>query len=225
MTVFLYTDEHRCRRATLLRADQTGDEGGGDADEPAAPPSLLAKLDDAPRMEDGARVRTVTFVQLGLLMEQESAFNIEQRGPDGRWREVGGGAGSEGPTVYGALSYVDDRVARWQGEPLDIRPYCSGPVEWLACATGGERPCERCDQVALLLAPLYGLSGHGVSHGNRPVTCRDACPKYPENPALQRVSDLASSVQPWQPRKAPLSLAPSLYRDRDECRRDHPSAR
>jgi hypothetical protein len=41
------------------------------------------------------------------------------------------------PTSYGWLSYADDRIARWDAQPLDLHIEC--PVEWLACPTGGGR--------------------------------------------------------------------------------------
>jgi hypothetical protein len=225
LTVFLYTDELSCRRATLSRAERPRD-GDADPDESSSPVGLQARIIGRSRMEDGERVRDVRLVQVGHLLSQEdSAFTIEAQGAGGKWQEVGGGAGSDAPTVYGALSYVDDRVARWDGAPLDIQPYCAGPVEWLACPAGGERPCPRCEQVGLLLLPLDGLGGHSISYGTRAVTCHDPCPKYPESPAMARVSSLADRTQPWQPRHTPLSQVPSLYRSRDECRRDHPGAR
>lgn len=226
LTVFLYTDELSCRRATLSRAERPSDGNAADADGSSSQPDLLARLTGPPVMEDGERVREVSFVEVGRLLSQEdSAFTTEAKGVDGKWHEVGGVAGGYGPTVYGALSYVDDRVARWDGEPLDMRPYCAGPTEWLACPAGGERPCTRCEEVGLLLLPLDGMGGYSVSHGERAVTCHDACPRYAEGPAMERVSSLAGRVHPWQPRHAPLSQVPSLYRSRDECRRDHPAAR
>ncbi|HEY4183508.1 MAG TPA: hypothetical protein VGP07_00500 [Polyangia bacterium] len=224
VTAYLYTNDFACRRATLSRGPWRNDADEGDADETLAPTALIAKIIDRPQMDSGERLRNVTFVEVGALLSGDDGFTTEAQGPDGRWQEEGGGSGY-GPNVYGALSYADDHVARWDGEPMEIHPYCAGPTEWLACPTGGERPCERCEEADVMMMQLNALGGHSKSHGNRPVTCHDACPTYPEGAGMKRVSAFASRVQPWQPRNARPAQVPSLYKSRDECLRDHPAGR
>lgn len=231
MTVYLYTSDFACRRATLLRP-RVPASGDGDGGAPARP-ALIAKINDRPRIEDGQRVREVTFIDADLLMSRPGGtFAMEAQRSDGAWHEVGGGnfgqgGGSEGSheRYYGALSYVDDRLARWDGEPMVIRSYCDGPVEWLACPAGGERPCERCERVGLMVTAPDALAGHSRDHGHRPITCHDACPSYPQSPAIERVSALRWRASTWRPRNARLSLVPSLYKSRDECLLDHPPGR
>ena len=217
-TVYLYTDDFACRRATLSHAEPRDEE----ADRDDVDPALLAKISDRPRMEDGQRVRDVTFVGVGSLLTRGDGFTTETQGADGRWEEIAGGT-AYGPTVYGVLSYADGEVARWDGQAQELRPYCDGPVEWLACAAGGERPCERCEQVGLFVMDPEGLAGHSHDHGGRRATCHEACPTYPESPDAGRVRALRSRVQPWQPRRARPSGVPSLYRSRDACLREHPA--
>jgi hypothetical protein len=218
MNVYLYTGDFACRRATLSR--RPPDE---DAEE-APPPALVARVNGRPKMESGERVREVTLIDVGVLLSEEGGYTLEQQGSDGRWTDAGGGSGY-GPTVYGALSYVDDRVARWDGAAMELHAYCGGPVEWLSCPAGGERPCLRCETVDVVASELNAMTGHGFSHGDRPVTCHDACPTYPETPDLERLLALGGRVQPWQPRNARVSQIPSLYKSRDDCLRDHPAGR
>ena len=66
------------------------------------------------------------------------------------------------------------------------------------------------------------LVGHSVSHGNRPVTCHDPCPQYPESPSIQRLRALPARVSLWSAQKQPLAAVPSLYKSREDCLRDHP---
>lgn len=224
VTAYLYAEDLACRRATLSRGHSSDPTDDREADEPPAPPVLIAKIYDRPRMDSGERVRAITSIEIGVLLTRDDGFTSEVQGPDGRWREDGGGSGCCEPTVYGALSYADDRVARWDGEPLNLVPYCGGPEEWLACRAGGERPCERCEEVDIVAVQPNSLWGHSRHH-NRPVTCHDACPPYPESPDMGRVRALSNRTQPWQPRNARLSQVPSLYRSRDDCLRDHPPGR
>ena len=66
------------------------------------------------------------------------------------------------------------------------------------------------------------LAGHSLSHGNRPVTCQDPCPKYPESPSIKRLRTLSARVSLWSAQKRPLAAVPSLYKSREDCLRDHP---
>jgi hypothetical protein len=159
-----------------------------------------------------------------ILKWDHDSWATQARTPDGSWEpepESSGGYGLP-PSELGALTSVDDRVARFAGEPLQLTPYCAGPIEWLACSGGGEHPCERCDNVGLwLFRPA--LSGRGNSR--RRTACHETCPPYSPAPAMARLWALIARVTPWRPRHSPLARVPALYRVRDDCLRDHPAAR
>jgi hypothetical protein len=220
--VYLYTNDFACRRAVLERDEPHDDED--DADRSSR--TLTARIYGPTRLEDGRRVRGVTFVSVGDQLSRESAVTyVEAKDEDGHWHEAQSSDMGFDPIVYGALSSVDDRVARFDGAPMAIHPLCGGPVEWLACPSGGEHPCERCEAVSLMVTEPGAMFGHGFDAGKRPITCHDRCPPYPESPDIARLYDLERRVPIWRPRKAPLAVVPSLYKSRDECQRDHPRLR
>ena len=175
--------------------------------------------------EEGDRVREVTFIEVGLRLSREDETTTEARGADGRWKPWSSAGYGFEPIVYGALSSVDDRVARWDGDPMELYTYCRGPVEWLACPGGGERPCERCEEVSLRVGAPLSLGGRSRNYGKRPITCHDRCPDYPRSPDIARLHQLEARVQVWRPRKAPIARVPSLYRSREDCLREHPAVR
>jgi hypothetical protein len=215
-TIYLFAPDYGCRRVALSRAapDERSRETTGQA--------LAGRIVGRPRVEEGRQVRDVeALVVDDLLQRDDDAASVEALEPEGKWRVAQSSGYGVEPTVYGALSYADDRVARFDGEPLALHAYCGGPTDWLSCPTGGERPCERCEQISLLFAEKNSLWGHSRNYGQRAVTCHDRCPAYPESPAKQRVEELAGHASLWRPRKAPLAKVPSLYKSRDDCRREH----
>jgi hypothetical protein len=214
--VYLFNADFGCRAATLLPHEALR---GDDAE--LSPGPMAAKIVGRSRLEDGRVLREVTYVTVDLELSREDGSAHEARDKDGRWR-LADSSGYGLTTTYGALSSVDDRVARWAGERQVVRPYCSGPVEWLGCAGGGERPCVRCETVSAMSVSPGSLSGHSTSHGNRPVTCHDPCPKYPESPSVARLRALSARVSLWRARKEPLAAVPSIYKLREDCLRDHP---
>ena len=212
--VYVFTDEFACRAATLFQDE----ERRGDAAEQRP---MAAKIVGRSRVEGGRTVREIKYVTVDFELSSEDGSATEARGEDGIWHLIASqGYGIQ--TIYGALSSADARVARWGGSTQIIRPYCSGPVEWLACAGGGERPCDRCEEVRVMIVGALSLSGHSVSHGSRPVTCRDACPQYPESPSIKRLRLLSAHSALWVAKKGPLSAVPSLYKSREDCLREHP---
>ena len=221
-TVYLYANDFACRRATLVHAEREKHDDD-DGSEPA-PPILLAKINQPASTDDGEQVREVTHVVVGALMSRENGFTTtEARDAGGRWKPWMSGGIWLDSIVYGTLSYADDRVARWDGQPMVMHPVCSGPVEWRACPSGGERPCWRCDEVSVVLTEPRTTWGELVQdHGSRPITCRDQCPPYPESPSIARVNLLDARVEVWRPRKTPIARVPSLYKSRDDCVREHP---
>jgi hypothetical protein len=231
VAVFLYTEDFACRRATLTRAeppeiaeDNRDAENHGDVQR--GWPALILKINHRSRIdEEGDRVREVTFIEVGLRLSREDETTTEARGADGRWKPWSSAGYGFEPIVYGALSSVDDRVARWDGDPMELYTYCRGPVEWLACPGGGERPCERCEEVSLRVGAPLSLGGRSRNYGKRPITCHDRCPDYPRSPDIARLHQLEARVQVWRPRKAPIARVPSLYRSREDCLREHPAVR
>lgn len=212
--VYLFNDDFACRAATLLPPE---DEGA------TQPQPMMAKIVGRPRMDDGRLVREIKYVAVDFeLSGSDDGLAFEARGEDGRWRAASASGYGIPPTIYGALSSADARVARWGGAAQAMRPYCSGPVEWLACAAGGERPCVRCEEVRVTIAGTRVLSGSSVSQGSRPVTCHDACPQFPESPRIKRLRILLARSSLWIAEKRPLSAVPSLYKSREDCLREHP---
>jgi hypothetical protein len=161
-------------------------------------------------------------VTVDFELSREDGSSTEARDEDGQWRLTSSQGYGIPPTIYGALSSVDGRVARWGGTTQAIRPYCSGPVEWLACAGGGERPCVRCEEVRVTIVGRYSSFRHSIGHGSRPVTCHDACPQYPESPSIKRLRVLSSRSSLWVAEKQPLASVPGLYKSREDCLREHP---
>jgi hypothetical protein len=223
--VYLFNDDFACRAATLSpyeawRGDvEAPDRKDVDA---SAPRPMTAKIVGRSRVEDGRTLREVRYVTVDLELSAEDGSAHEVRGQDGRWRLADSSGYGVPPTIYGALSSADDRVARWGGETQVIRPYCGGPVEWLACEGGGERQCVRCEQVAVMIVSPRSFSGHSFSRGSRAETCHDPCPRYPESASIERLHALSARVSLWRAQKQPLAAVPSLYKSRDDCLREHP---
>jgi len=215
--VYVFNDDFACRAATLFPNEEQRDDG-------AEAQPMTAKIVGRSHVDGGRTVREVKYVTVDFELSSEDGSGTEARDEDGRWH-LTSSHGYGIPTIYGALSSVDDRVARWGGVTQAIRPYCSGPVEWLACVDGGERPCVHCEEVGVMIVGPHALSGHSVSHGSRPVTCHDACPPYPESPSIKRLRVLSSRSSLWTAQRGPLAAVPSLYRSREDCLRDHPQVR
>jgi hypothetical protein len=212
--VYIFTDEFACRAATLFpSAERLRDD--------AATRPMTLKIVGRSRAEGGRTVRDIKYVTVDVELSSEDGDATEARDENGQWHLIASqGYGLQ--TIYGALSSVDARVARWGGSRQIIRPFCGGPVEWLACAGGGERPCIRCEEVHVMIVAPTGLSGYSVGHGSRPVTCHDACPKYPESPSIERLRALSARTSLWVADEQPRSAVPSLYKSREDCVRDHP---
>jgi hypothetical protein len=197
-SAYVYTSEFACQRVVLSR--ETPDASN-------TMPALVGRIYHRPRRE-AELWGDYTILSVGRTLSRED--------------------GPYDPIVFGALSFVDKRVAYFDGEPQVAHTYCNGPPEWLPCAAGGEHPCERCEVVGLIVfqAPTGPGEGWGVGHGygTRPVSCHDPCPAYPEGPDRRRIEKLIADVDLWLPRHALLADVPSLYKSRDECLREHHDA-
>jgi hypothetical protein len=74
---------------------------------------MAAKIVGRTRVEDGRTVREVTFVTVDFELSLEDGSATKARDEDGQWRLVSSQGYGIPPTIYGALSSADDRVARW----------------------------------------------------------------------------------------------------------------
>jgi hypothetical protein len=220
---YLYTEDHACQRLELSRDEP-------DERDPDTPPGLDGQINGPAShkeigQSDGRPTREVWNISIGLTLSHENGSSyFEAQDEHGAWQPAFNGGGWSRPTVYGALSSVDDRVARFGGDAQTIHAYCGGPTEWLPCPLGGDHPCDRCDRVELMILDAEIDSwGHGNGYGGRPISCQDKCPRYPESPDLARIQALDDPRIPlWRPKKAPLAAIPSLYKSRDDCLREHP---
>jgi hypothetical protein len=215
---YLYTQDFPCRRVELVRDEP--DES--DAEE--RPRELTGTISDPPRVLNGRQIRDVTYFGVGRTLSRENGVtNFETRTANGSWEPGGGGGIWLDPIVYGALSSVDDRVARFGGDAQYIHAFCNGPTVWLRCPGGGHHPCNRCDRVALwVMDAETDFMGGGSGDGGRPIACDDRCPIYPDSPDLARVRELNARSSIWRPHEGPPSEIPSLYKSRNDCLREHP---
>jgi len=231
-TAYLYTIDIACRSVSLQSDEPDVVEG-----EPEPVTTMTAMLRGRAHVEEGRQVRGLKPLTVGDELTLETGeFPYEEKDARGRWRRKGGPALGIMPEHYGWLSYVDDRVARWDAEPLRLEVTCKGATEWLACSAGGEHPCERCDHFLVYLESAaygyYGIAGGtpaavGLSNPEigvkRVATCRDRCPSHPDSPEVTRVRQLARRAGGfWRDAKTPLSKVSSLYLSRADCLREHP---
>ena len=103
-----------------------------------------------------------------------------------------------------------------------IRPYCSGPVEWLACAGGGERPCVHCEEVHVMIA-----GGPLVLPATASATAVDLSPvTVPPRIQRARASSACASCQPaaslWVAEDRTALRCSHLYSRASDCHRYHP---
>jgi hypothetical protein len=213
---YLYTNDFDCRRVELARV------APGDSED--APPELVGKMSDPARIEDGRPIREVRLIEIGLTLSRENGTTyVERRDARGTWQAAGGGGIWLEPVSYGGLSYVDDRVVRFDGNAQAIHAYCDGPIDWLACPGGGEHPCDRCDRVALMVIEARA-NGWSVAnnYGGRAIACHDRCPSHPVSANLARIEALNAHTDIWRQQESPLATIPSLYKSRDDCLREHP---
>jgi hypothetical protein len=207
---YAYGRDLACSRVELTR----------DAESPGV---LVGKTGFRIQRENGKKIRSFHYLSLSKVFVNEVCCTEDQEwGTDNKWHtSMSGGIEIQGVT-YGILSCVDDRVARFNGLPLFIEHICNGPYEWLPCANGGERPCNRCEDIGVMLVeggPLYG--GTGPYFGGRVITCKDPCPNYPESKIVARLTELKHHVSIWRSRGTSIATTPSLYKSFEECRREH----
>jgi hypothetical protein len=216
---YLFAEEH-CVPITIERERRTeDDEGYGQG-----PPALTGRVIGRTSVQKGRPVRYVRLVAVGEELESTPAnFTIEAQDARGRWRSVGGTAIGMEPTSYGWLSYVDDRVARWDAAPQRLHIESVGPVEPLACAYGGERSCKRFDHFAVYLVPFNTTIMKSDPPARLPATCDDPCPPDPpDSVEIARLRRLEERVRLWRPQRTRTADIPSLYRSQADCEREHP---
>jgi hypothetical protein len=215
--VYAYSPTDNCRLVELAR-DSKADSNS------SAATNLTGKTGFRFGKHDGRRTRTFGTVLIGReFVNQRCCSGEEELGSDGRWHESMSSATPDVGEIYGVLSYADHRVALFDGEPLFINGTCEGPFDWIPCAHGGERPCNRCENLSVMLTEGGRLFADLPNFGGRRVTCNDRCPNYPDSPVRARLHVLEQRISVWRPRGEPVAKTPSLYKSLEDCRRDHSS--
>ena len=212
-----FSPSHRCDHVDLRRISGTPLATYGDQ-------LLVGESIVDSGVRQGREFRAWKAFAFGdLFSEGGEALRGEERGADGTWHPAGesGTIGEENAT-YGVLSYVDAIVARFGGTHLSLYAECVGPVEWLECNSGGERPCVGCKSLSVTAVEANAhYEGLGFNWGHRRPTCHDACPPRPPNPAMERLYELQSHVTVWQPTGETLADTPSLHRTLADCMHTH----
>jgi hypothetical protein len=218
-SVWAFSPMHRCARLDLIRAGRTQTTAGDDEDE------LEGKEILEQRVVQGREVRTYRLFSFGFLFSGNGdELGSEERDRGGTWHPAGSGGTGSRSVPFGALSYVDAEVARFGGTAVVLHPECVGPVRWLKCTGGGERPCVGCEQTDVLVIDANDyeyFSEGGLFSPDRPVTCTERCPANPVNPALARLSDLQEHAHVWRQSGKSPAEAPSLHRSFEGCMRAH----
>jgi hypothetical protein len=111
---FLYTADHACRRLELSRDEP-------DQPDPEAPPELIGQINGPVGHKrigssDGRPTREVWYISIGQTLSHDNgSIYWEAQDENGVWQLAFDGGGWLEPTVYGALTSVDNRVARFAG--------------------------------------------------------------------------------------------------------------
>lgn len=213
---FITMAEHRCAPILLARPKGEGAEAG----------MLQGRVITEEKVVNGVRERTTFSATPGHWLHLESGGMTERF--DGKeWAPVSGWGVGDGGSYVAVLSHVDAEIARWEGVGAELSAHCAGPVEALPCASGGERPCDRCLEVRLVVQSYRPSSGRGFGHvalsPRIAATCTEPCPKV-SNEAIERVQSSESFRDAWtlpaaDERRAPV---PTLYRSESRCRRESP---
>ena len=215
--VWLFSQDHACTEMTLRRARLPKPTPAGDTE-------VLVGKHFAGDRAPGTTSRMYKVTSVGFLFAETDDYcteDIVSEAPLGC-----GGVGREGPT-YGALSEADQQRALFDGEPMGLDPECAGPVQWLKCESGGQRPCLGCRKVAINPSEASD-SSYGDYRGvaipdaaRRRATCNEACPPQSSSPTLTRLEELERRTHVWRRRNLPLAEVPSLHRTLAGCMRTH----
>jgi hypothetical protein len=213
--VWAYSPAHDCAPVELRRVSDPGPRTAGG--EPLEGKEIFEQS-----LRNGAPTR---FYQVFWIGDQFTSngdqLAWEQRDAQGAWQPTGSSGTSSDSEPFGALSHVDATVARFGGTPMALYGRCVGPIRWLACRSGGERPCIGCEKTEIdVVEARDHYSDGGLFSPDRPATCHERCP--PEsNPALARLDVLQSRIQVWQPSGESRAETPSLHRTLASCMRTH----
>jgi hypothetical protein len=213
--VWAYSPAHDCAPVELRRVSNPGPRTAG-----GEPLEGMEVLEQEPR--NGTDYRLYRVFWIGVLFTGNGdQLAWEERDAQGAWQLKGSSGTSSESEPYGALSHVDATVARFGGTPMALYGRCAGPVRWLKCSSGGERPCVGCKQTEIdVVEASDHYSDGGLFSPNRPATCHERCP--PEsNPAFARLDALQSRIRIWQPSGEPRAETPSLHRTLASCMRTH----
>lgn len=210
--VWAFSPTHDCRPIELRRRADPRKSG-----EPLVGKEILET-----KLKNGTESRLYRIFWIGTQFTGDGdQLGWEERDAQGTWRATGSSGTSSDSEPFGVLSHVDATVARFGGVPLALHGRCVGPIRWLPCRDGGERPCVGCKQTEVdVVEASASYSEGGLFSPDRPATCHERCPSDP-NPALDRLQMLQSRVQVWQSSRATRAETPSLHRTLSDCMRTH----
>jgi len=229
LRAFVYTRDHACLPILLARNDDERDRQPADSpgalDAEPAPPGLSGAIIQSQGVSGGTPRRLCQGVWLGETFEADVNTYFQDQQADGSWRDSPGlSAIGDPPINYGAPVHVDDDVVRFGGEIVTAGAECAGPEEWLPCRTGGERPCDLCQNVELWFHNVFAVGErlrlNSIPPERRP-TCSEPCPPR-SNPDLERIRSQGPMVRFWRWGDVPAAERPGLYRELSDCRNEHP---
>jgi hypothetical protein len=216
---YLFTPGDPCRRVALQRR--------ADPSDPTATDRLSGTLYRPTEPSEGKPVRSTVGVAVGDELEIAGEGGFEVRDADGSWHAEEVGTIGRDDDELGALSFADDRVARFDGEPITIDIICLGPIDRLSCASGGEQLCNRCQRLRLEVQErlVYTVDPHARPRSEPGLdnrsSCRVPCPETRPSGKYARLAAWLDHVSAWEPRHTPRDQTPSLYRHRADCVREH----
>jgi hypothetical protein len=214
INVWAYSPAHKCAAIELRRVANPGPHRA--AGEPLEGKQILEQ-----KVRKGTDYRLYQVFWIGALFTGNGdQLMWEERNAQGDWELTGSSGTSSESEPFGALSYVDSTVARFGGTPVVLHGRCVGPIRWLKCNGGGERPCVGCKQTEIDVETSDNYSEGGLFSPDRPATCHERFPPD-SNPALARLDTLQSRLRIWQPSGSPGAETPSLHRTLASCMRTH----
>ncbi|MBK9000668.1 MAG: hypothetical protein IPM35_33515 [Myxococcales bacterium] len=184
--------------------------------------TLDGKVDLKETRKGKVRQRSFQRAQFGHYFETTHDGDT-QLFEGGRWVQAPGARASTGePNEYrGTLSEVDGEVAVFGGVPVTAVVKCAGPMQQLACTSGGTRKCDSCQRSRIEIdesAPGTRRVSPAIDFGVRVAVageCREPCPKL-EPPDRARIASLFASTLAWATQQADRRT-PAIYRSRKRC--------
>ncbi|MFO0548924.1 MAG: hypothetical protein U0271_11080 [Polyangiaceae bacterium] len=168
------------------------------------------------RTEQGVRVRDYNDGTVSDELDLGGSGGRQIQAADGTWQDRERWSQSDVGS-WGHLSKVTHDLARFAGRWVDLRASCAGPTFHIDCqsSVGNQGDdCSTCSEVRVTVSERdMGMMRTHVAAVPR-IGC--SCPT-PENPDLDRVAALFSSIDPWAVTDASDADAPTLYRTLAAC--------